>query len=304
MNLRDLVYLVAVADHGHFGRAAEACHASQPTLSGQIRKLEDYLGVEIFERSKRSVRLTAVGREILEHARVAVREAETIQTLASARRDPFHGPLSLGVIPTIGPYLMPLVLRPLIDAHPGLSLALTEETTDALVARLQAGELDAAILATGHAAEGLDDIPLYDEPFWLAYPRGHPLDRVKSVTQADLARNHPLLLSDGHCLRDQALSVCGQPRVTGMGADLRASSLETLIYLVGAGYGTTLVPALAVRGGWTTDLGVQVRKIDIPNAARRVRLVHRRAYPRIQVLESMANTIRGLLPNTVTACKS
>ncbi len=303
MNLRDLRYLVAVADHGHFGRAAEACHASQPTLSGQIRKLEAYLGVEIFERTKRSVRLTPVGTEIIARARVAVREAEAIRALALARQDPFGGDLSLGVIPTIGPYLMPMVLRPLTEAHPRLRIALTEETTNALVARILAGELDAAILATDHAPEGLDEIPLYDEPFWLTYPRGHALDRVKTVTAAALAQDRPLLLSDGHCLRDQALELCGQAQAPGAAADLRASSLETLVNLVGAGYGTTLVPALAIRGGWTTDLGVQVREIDVPGANRRVRLVHRRSFPRKQVLDSLANTIRGLLPNTVQVCK-
>ena len=303
MNLRDLGYLVAVAEHGHFGRAAEACHVSQPTLSGQIRKLEAYLGVEIFERTKRSVGVTPVGREILDRARVAVREAEAIRALALARQDPLGGEIKLGVIPTVGPYLMPLALRPLIKAHPRLSLALSEETTHVLVARLRAGELDAAILATDHESEGLADIPLYDEPFWLAYPRGHALDRVKSVTSATLAQDRPLLLSDGHCLRDQALAVCGQARGAEAGPDLRASSLETLINLVGAGYGTTLAPALAIRGGWTTDLGVQVREIDVPDARRRVRLAHRRSFPRRLVLDSIAKTVRGVLPNTVTVCR-
>jgi LysR family transcriptional regulator, hydrogen peroxide-inducible genes activator len=304
MNLRDLKYLVAVADHGHFGRAAKACHASQPTLSGQIRKLEAYLGAEIFERTKRSVRLTPVGQEIVTRARTAVREAEAIRALAQARQDPFGGDLSLGVIPTVGPYLLPMVLRPLAQAHERLSLILIEETTTALVGRLLAGDLDAAILATDHTAEGLHEIPLYDEPFWLAYPRGHALHGVKRVTAALLTKDRPLLLSDGHCLRDQALELCGRAPDTGVAADLRASSLETLVNLVGAGYGITLVPALAIRGGWTTDLGVQVRQIDVPRARRRVRLVHRRSFPRKRVLDSMAKVIRGHLPNTVRACES
>jgi LysR family hydrogen peroxide-inducible transcriptional activator len=301
MNLRDLRYLIAVADKRHFGRAAEACHVSQPTLSGQIKKLEDYLGVTIFERTSRSVAVTPIGEEILRHARLAVEQADLIAAVAQSHRDPLAGPLRLGVIPTLGPYLMPLVLGALRVGFPDLRLVLSEETTDTLNGRLRRHELDAALLATAPEDTDFDAIRLFDEPFWLACPRDHALARAQEITYEDLASADMLLLADGHCLRDQAVEVCrraGSGESVGMG-DLRAASLETLLQLVGSGFGCTLVPALAMRGPWMTDMGVVARPLTLPGASRRVSLVFRRSFPRRDALESLADLVVRNLPNTV-----
>lgn len=301
MNLRDLRYLVAVADLRHFGRAAEACFVSQPTLSGQIRKLEEELGVTLFERDSKSVTATPAGEAIVRHARLALAEADTISDLAHAHRDPFAGPLRLGVIPTIAPYLMPLVLRALRSRYAKLGLVLSEELTAPLIERLRRHEIDAALVATDEGGDDLAALPLFVEPFWLAMPRKHALADADEVSLRDLDAGEVLLLADGHCLADQARSVCGSRAAgdTPESGDLRASSLETLLQLVGAGFGTTLVPALALRGSWTTDAGVIARPFRARDAQRTVRLVYRRSYPRAAVLEALADVIRENLPNTV-----
>jgi LysR family transcriptional regulator, hydrogen peroxide-inducible genes activator len=301
MNLRDLRYLVAVADLRHFGRAAEACFVSQPTLSGQIRKLEEELGVTLFERDSKSVTATPAGEAIVRHARLALAEADMISDLAHAHRDPLAGPLRLGVIPTIAPYLMPLVLRALRSRYAKLRLVLSEELTAPLIERLRRHEIDAALVATDERGDDLVALPLFVEPFWLAMPRKHALADADEVSLRDLQTGEVLLLADGHCLADQARSICGS-RVAGdtlESGDLRASSLETLLQLVGAGYGTTLVPALALRGSWTTDAGVIARPFRARDAQRTVRLVYRRSYPRTTLLEGLADVITDSLPNTV-----
>ena len=299
MNLRDLQYLVAVADERHFGRAAEACHVSQPTLSGQIKKLEGRLGVPIFERTNRSVSATPAGLDIIECARRVMALVERIEAIASARRDPLSAPLRLGVIPTLSPYLMPLVLRPLRERHPGLRLVLTEEVTDSLVRRLRSHEIDAALLATSPGDPSLAETPLFDEPFWIAHTLDDPLNETEEIGVDALGGLDLLLLADGHCLSDQVADLCGRPEANGELADFRASSLETLLQLVGAGFGCTLVPALAIGGPWMTDLGVVARPLDLPGASRQVRLVHRRSFPNAHVLGALRDLILGHLPNTV-----
>ncbi|WP_295887306.1 LysR substrate-binding domain-containing protein [uncultured Thiohalocapsa sp.] len=301
MNLRDIKYILAVAETRHFGKAAERCFVSQPTLSGQIKKLEDQLGVVIFERTNRSVEVTPIGEQILEHARLLVEQADAIEQVARAYQDPLAGPLRVGAIPTLSPYLMPLVLVPLKRRCPQLQLVLFEETTDALLRRLERHELDAALLATPTPNPDLTSIPLFDEPFWLAHPRKHPLYDKDDITQADLESIDLLLLSEGHCLSHQVMEVCklaDRPR-TGEMADLRAASLETLLQLVGAGFGCTLVPALAIRGSWMTDSGIIARGLDLPDAKRRISLVFRRTFPRRAALETFAEVTLSQLPNTV-----
>lgn len=305
VNLRDLKYLIAVADHRHFGRAAEACCVSQPTLSGQLKKLEDYLGITIFERTNKSVVTTPAGEEILRHARLAVEQAEAILEVAQAHRDPLAGALRLGVIPTLSPYLMPLVLRPLRARYPTLRLVLSEEMTGSLLARLRDHGLDAALIATAVDDADLDSIALFDEPFWIAYPPRHPLAEIADITARDLARSDLLLLADGHCLADQARSLCGAatlPRPAEAN-DLRAASLETLMHLVGAGFGTTLVPALAIRKPDLAGRGIIARPLHIPEAHRTVRLVYRRAFPRVQALQALAQVIVDELPSGVHALR-
>jgi len=302
MNLRDLSYVVAVAEEQHFGRAAERCHVSQPTLSGQLRKLEESLGVTLFERTSRSVVTTPLGETIVSHARLALEQAGQIEDIARAHRNPMAGRLRLGVIPTISPYLMPLVLGALKRSYPELTPVLSEEVTASLLHRLAAHEIDAALLATAPDAPELASIPLFDEPFWVAYPRGHRLDDLAEITKADLAGVELLLLTDGHCLRDQILQVCARPRDTadpGL-ADLRAASLETLLNLVAAGFGCTLVPALAVRSPWLADRGIIARPLRLATATRPVALWYRRSFPQPQMLEAVADVMVAELPNTVT----
>ena len=302
MNLRDLEYIIAVADSRHFGKAAARCFVSQPTLSGQIKKLEEELGVTLFERSNRSVRITDVGAEVLRHARQVMEQAEAIRSLCIAQRDPLAGPLRIGAIPTVSPYLMPLILMPLKQQHPQLRLVLSEETTERLLQRLHDHEIDAALLATAIDETDLQATLLFDEPFWIAYPREHPFYLKDEITRKDLDNAELLLLAEGHCLAQQVRDLC-QPKDRDQGgamADLRASSLETLLQLVGAGFGCTLVPALAMGGSWTTDGGVVARKLEFANAGRRVSLVYRKSYPRKQALQALVDVILQNLPNTVT----
>jgi LysR family hydrogen peroxide-inducible transcriptional activator len=301
MNLRDLKYIVAVAECRHFGRAATRCFVSQPTLSGQIKKLEDHLGVTIFERTNRSVELTPIGSTIVERARLAIEQAEAIEQLARDHQDPLAGPLRIGAIPTLSPYLMPLILVPLRRLFPQMRLVLSEEITDSLMGRLHRHEIDAALLATPVEDPDLTSIPLFDEPFWLAHPRKHPLYEKDEISAKDLEAIDLLLLAEGHCLTHQVMEVChmAERAQTGELADLRAASLETLLQLVGAGFGCTLVPALAIRGGWMTDSGIIARRLDLPDAGRRISLVFRRSFPRRRALEAFAGVVRDHLPNTV-----
>jgi LysR family hydrogen peroxide-inducible transcriptional activator len=284
MNIRDLRYVVAVADHCHFGQAAEACHVGQPTLSSQIRKLEEQLGATLFERTKRSVRVTPLGEEIVAKARALIALADEIEETAAARRNPLSGPLRLGMIPTLGPYLTPILLPSIRHGLPEVQLDLAESVTEQLEARLLTGELDAAILATAPGDRRLDEIALFEEPFWVALPRGHPLQDREEVALADLESDELLLLEDGHCLSDQVLSFCG-----------RAFS--------GAGVGVTLVPALSLAGSWVTDSGVLLRKEKSRAASRAVRLVFRASFPRRQLIDKLADILCAMVPDTVAPAR-
>jgi len=302
MNLRDLKYIITVAETRHFGKAAERCFVSQPTLSGQIKKLEEELGVTIFERTQRSVEVTPVGEAILEHARQILEQADVIEQLAQAHQDPLAGPLRIGAIPTLSPYLMPLILLPIKKHYPQMKLVLSEELTDTLLHRLRNHEIDAALLATPVGEPDLEALPLFDEPFYIAYPRQHPFYAKEKITRRDLEGENLLLLAEGHCLAKQAMDVCHLKEREQQGelADLRAASLETLLQLVAAGFGCTLVPALAMRGSWTSGSGVVAQPLALPDAYRRVSLVFRHSYPRQQALKAFAGIIQDNLPNTVT----
>lgn len=302
MNLRDLKYFITLAETRHFGQAAERCFVSQPTLSGQIKKLEAELGVTLFERIRKTVAITALGEALLPYARRTVEEAEALARLARDGLDPLAGPLRLGVIPTLSPYLMPRVLTPLKRKHPQMTLVLTEELTSHLLARLHRHELDAALIATEEKDADLACRALFDEPFWLALPNGHPLYTQDRIQRRDLDRLEWLLLAEGHCLAEQAMEVCrmSERARTGAQADLRAASLDTLLQLVGAGMGATLVPALALRCVCT---GVVTLPLKLPDAHRRVRLVWRESFPRTDAIEALAEVILAKLPNTVRAVR-
>jgi len=301
LNLRDLKYIIAVADTQHFGKAAARCFVSQPTLSGQIKKLEEELGVAIFERTNRSVKITPIGEELLIHAHQMMEQADAMVQLAQAHQDPMAGSFRVGAIPTLSPYLMPLILLPLKQEHPQMKLVLSEETTDRLLERLHSHEIEAALLATDADEDEFDSIALFDEPFWLAHPSDHPFYLQDSITRADLDNTDLLLLAEGHCLAQQVMDFChqGDRDAGGDMADLRAASLETLIQFVGAGFGSTLVPALAMRGSWTSGTGVVARELEFKDAHRRVSMVFRKSFPRKQALQAFADVIWQHLPNTV-----
>jgi LysR family hydrogen peroxide-inducible transcriptional activator len=289
MTPRDLRYMIALAEHRHFGRAAEACRVSQPTLSVQLKKLEDSLGAALFERSSKQVVPTPVCEALLPHARIALAEIEAMSALAHALADPLRGTLRLGVIPTLGPYLLPLVFAPLREALPELAIEPWEDVTGTLLDRLRAHELDAALLATDPDAADLSTRALFTEPFIAALPPDHPLAARERIAEADLAAD-VLVLADGHCLRDQALAACG---LAGpLGGALRAASLATLINMVAAGYGTTLIPGLAA--GAAQDAGIALRPLAA-RASRTIRMVWRSAFPRRAAVEAVARIIAGRL---------
>lgn len=287
-----------VARLGHFGRAAEACNVSQPALSTQIKKLEFELGVNLFERDNRSVRITTIGEKIIQLTDEALDIIETIRATAEAAHDPLSGVFTLGSIPTISPYLMPQFVRLSQKAFPSLKLEFQEDITERLNEALLEGSLDAAILATPPESPKLETISLYDEPFWALFPTHHDLKLTRHVKTQDLPVDELLLLSEGHCFRDQALDVCRMGDAIEK-RTIRATSLETLINMVAAGQGITLVPAMALSGGWTTDERVQASKLVDSTASRRIYLTFRKSFPRRQLLEETGEIICAHLPKGV-----
>lgn len=290
MNLRDLGYLVAVAEHKHFGRAAEACFVSQPTLSTQLKKLEEFLGVVLIERSNRQVMLTPVGESIVAQAQSVLREADQLVGIANAHRDPLGGEFKLGLIPTIAPYLLPKILTPIRRAFPNLKMQLTESQTGTLLELLKCGQIDAAVLALPHDEEFLDEVFLYREPFHLAVSRQHAFAKRKTVSLRDLEGQDVLLLEDGHCLRDQALDVCNAQGAI-QNSNFRATSIETLRQLVAADVGVTLVPELAIVAR-QSGLAYVPFKGEAPH--RDIGLCWRNTSTRAELLTDMAATIKEL----------
>lgn len=301
MNLRDLTYIIALAETQHFGKAAERCFVSQPTLSGQVKKLEEELGIILYERTNRSVKITPVGEDILEHARLIMEQSNVIRQIALAHQDPLCGPLRLGIIPTLSPYLMPIILLPLKDRYPQMKLILSEEITDILLARLLNHEIDAALIATAVDEQAFDIVPLFDEPFWLAHPNEQPFYLKDNISQDDLNDMELLLLAEGHCLAEQTMDIChlNDRSQQGEMADLRASSLETLLQLVAAGFGSTLVPALAMNCLSNTGDSIVIRELGLKNAYRQISMVFRKSYPRKLALNALSQVIVDNLPDTV-----
>jgi LysR family hydrogen peroxide-inducible transcriptional activator len=291
MNLRDLRYLVALADERHFGKAAERCYVSQPTLSAQIRKLEEYLGVPLVERQPKRVALTDTGEKIVQRARRLLQEADAIVELAKSDRDPLAGPLKLALIPTVGPYLLPHVVGRLRRELPRLKLMLYEYQTGPLLERLRAGDVDVGILALPVDLDGLESAELYDEPFTLAVPASHPLADRDRIRVEDLRGETLLLLEDGHCLRDQALEVCGRVRVNEP-QDYRATSLETLRQMVAAGHGITLLPELAADTPVGTARGLRIKPFAKPAPGRTVGAVWRKSTTRTPAIEAIVAAVR------------
>lgn len=302
MNLRTLRYLVALAEEQHFGRAARACFVSQPTLSAQIRKLEDELGNVLIERGPGRFLLTEFGREVVQRARSIVREADQILEMAKRSQDPLSGTLSLGFIPTLGPYLMPHIMPGLHAEFDTIRWHLSEYQTHELLERLLQGVLDVGIMALPHGAEDdgvLKSQSLFREPFVAALPPGHALGRNTTVTTNDLAPEALLLLQDGHCLRDQALSVCGLAEPDNQ--EFTATSLETLRQMVAAGLGVTLLPQLAVRGApATVEAGaLTIRPFKKPVPFRVIGAVWRQSSAKSLAIEQVCETIRTCMKGLV-----
>ena len=292
LKLKDLRYLVAVADTRHFGRAAERSFVSQPTLSAQLKKLEEYLGVQLIERAPKRVQLTAAGEEIVERARRILEASEEIVELARGHRDPLAGRLRLALLPTIGPYLLPNVAARLRKQLPRLELMLYEYQTDPMLEKLHSGEIDVGILAFPVPMDGLDSYELYREPFMVAMPANHRLAQRNSVRVEDLDQETLLLLEDGHCLRDQALDICSSTNVHEK-QDFRATSLETLRQMAAAGAGIPLLPELAGRGAYGNARGVAIRPFVKPVPTRTIGAVWRKSSARRAAILALCKQIEA-----------
>ncbi|HET7202446.1 MAG TPA: LysR substrate-binding domain-containing protein [Steroidobacteraceae bacterium] len=294
MNLRDLRYLVALADERHFGKAAERCFVSQPTLSAQVRKLEEYLGVPLVERQPKRVALTPTGEKIVRRARALLQEADAIVELAKTDRDPLAGPLKLALIPTVGPYLLPHIAGRLRRELPRLKLMLYEYQTEPLLEKLRAGDIDLGVLALPVVPDGIETAELYDEPFMLAMPASHALADQERVKVDDLRGETLLLLEDGHCLREQALEVCSRIRVNEA-QDYRATSLETLRQMVAAGHGVTLLPELAAETPVGTARGLRIKPFARPAPSRTIGAVWRKSTTRGPAIDAIVAAVRGAM---------
>jgi LysR family hydrogen peroxide-inducible transcriptional activator len=294
MNLRDLQYLVSLAEYRHFGHAAKACFVSQPTLSTQIKKLEDELGVPLVERTPRKVLLTEVGRDIANRARDVLNEIEQIRDVARRTLDPESGTVRLGIFPTLGPYLLPHVLPLVRKAFPRLELLLVEEKTETVLRLLREGRLDAGILALPLHEDSLHSEFLFEEPFLLAVSEKHPLaHRQGQLKLADLSNQNLLLLEDGHCLRDQALEVC---HLAGAGehSGFRATSLETLRQMVAANVGITLLPVTAVKPPVAPVDNLHLIEFKGHPPSRRIAMVWRKSSAMDGFLKRLADVLRNL----------
>ena len=287
--LRQLQYLVAVHDQGHFGRAAEACFVGQSTLSAGIQELEKLLGTALVERSRSAVRFTPLGREIVERARRLIREAEEIAGLAQAGSRPLTGELRMGVIPTIAPFLLPRVLPRLRELYPELRLYLREETSGQACDALHRGALDCVLLALPFPCGDVESESLFDDELLVALRREAAERFPQQVAPSSIEDSELLLLEDGHCLSDHALAACG--RTTNKAAVL-GTTLHTLVQMVDGGLGLTLVPKMALDAGILDGTSLVSRKLDADHAAREIALIWRRRSPREKEFRLLAKTLR------------
>jgi LysR family hydrogen peroxide-inducible transcriptional activator len=290
LKLKDLRYLVAVAETRHFGQAAARCFVSQPTLSAQLKKLEDYLGVQLVERHPRRIALTEAGTQVVARARRIIEASDEIVSLTALQRDPLSGRLRVALLPTIGPYLLPLVAARIRKKLPRIELMLYEYQTGPMLDHLQAGDIDMGILALPVPADGLVDRTLFDEPFVVAVPENHALGARRSLKTSDLNGETLLLLEDGHCLRDQALDVCSHSQVQEK-QDFRATSLETLRQMVASGGGITLLPQLASTGAYGHARGVAIVPFARPAPVRHVGALWRKTSAKVEAIEAVCDVI-------------
>lgn len=298
MNLRELEYFVAVAQLGHFRKAAQACYVSQPTLSAQLKKLEDYLGCQLIERGPKKALLTDAGKKVYQHALLVLDETAAIRNVSRDFQDPLAGQLKLGLIPTIAPFLLPFITKGIKKQLPNLTLEFYEERTEDLLKALRAGQLDLIVLALPleDKLDGLINLPAYGEPFYFAVHCDHPLANGSQVKPKDLDAETIALLAEGHCMRDHAWEACRlakNPRKS----DYTATSLETLRYMIEAGEASTLMPALASNPGGRR--GSQIRYIPFaaPQPSREIGLVYRKSCHREALFQRMNELIKTSLAN-------
>ncbi len=295
MTLTELRYIIAVAREHHFGRAAQACHVSQPTLSVAIKKLEDELGVLLFERGKNDIRITPQGEKILAQAQTVLEEVEKLRAIATAGQDQLAEPLRLGAIYTIGPYLLPHLIPELHERNPKMPLIIEENYTARLTEKLRQGELDAILIALPFDEPGLLTLPLYREPFMVVMPGSHPWREKDSIDIDELAGENLLLLGAGHCFRDQVLEVCPACARAGnensLGRTLEGSSLETIRHMVASGVGLTVLPCTAVAADRYEQRLLAIKRFTPPVPERTVALAWRQSFPRPKAIEALRQAI-------------
>jgi LysR family hydrogen peroxide-inducible transcriptional activator len=290
--IKQLQYLVALRRHGHFGRAADACFVTQSTLSAGLRELETLLGITLVERTRRVVRFTPLGEKIADKAVKVLRETEELAEMARAQGRPLHGELRMGVIPTIAPFLLPTMLPRLREQWPELKLYLREETSTAACEALHRGQLDCVLLALPFACGDVDSMPLFDDPLFVAYPNGEaPL--AAAIEAADIDEDRLLLLEDGHCLKDHALSACNRPELRAHAA-MMGTSLHTLVQMVDNGLGLTFVPGMAIEAGILSGTEVDAKPLRSEHPYRRIALIWRRSSPREGEFQILSETLRRI----------
>ena len=302
--IKQLQYLVALREHGHFGRAADACYVTQSTLSAGLRELETLLGVTLVERTRRVVRFTALGEKISDKAVRLLREAEEIAEVARAEGQPLHGELRMGVIPTIAPFLLPAMLPKLRREWPSLKLYLREETSQAACEALHRGQLDCVLLALPYGCGDVDSAALFDDPLFVAFPRGEA-PGGDTVDVAAIDENRMLLLEDGHCLKDHALSACNRPDLRAHAA-MMGTSLHTLVQMVDNGLGLTFIPSMAIEAGILDGTHVDAKPLLSEHGFRRIALIWRRSSPRESEFQLLSATLRRIMselsPGLATSC--
>jgi len=292
--LKQLQYLVALKDHGHFGRAAESCYVTQSTLSAGIRELETLIGVVLVERTRRVVRFTPLGERIVEKARRVLREADELGDLARAAGRPLSGEMRMSVIPTIAPFLLPRILPKLRKDYPDLKLYLREETSGQACEGLHHGRTDCVLLALPYACGDVESAPLFDDRLFVAYREGE-MDPSASIRPAEIDETRLLMLEDGHCLKEHALAACNRPELRAE-ATMLGTSLHTMVQMVDNGLGVTMLPEMAVDSGILDHTQVSARPLDAENASRRIALVWRKASPRERDFRLLANVLTEARP--------
>lgn len=299
VTLTQLTYVIAVAQHRHFGMAAESCFVTQPTLSMQIQKLEDELGAEIFDRTKQPTEPTPLGRLILEQARLVVGEARKLESVVAKTRDAVEGPLRLGVIPTLAPSILPLFISKFAAKNPKLDITVEELQTHQIVERLKADSLDIGLLVTPLASPVIVEHPLFHEPFLLYCAPGHPLLKTKKVSEKDLTTKEVWLLNEGHCFRDQVLSLCSdskRSRTEIHRIKFESGNLETLKKMVDQGDGYTLLPLMATDDIEDDSRRKRIREFVAPVPTREVSLIHHRLYTKAAIVQALISEIQASLP--------